>query len=338
MLAQLQARVARSLISLPYDVARRMAGKPTVTEGHTLHPAFQLLLRAQRATRRPPFEALGLEGARNEYRALVNQILSQPEPPSARTRDIQIERVPVRLHHPSPNRRVPLVVYFHGGGWVIGGLATHDAFCRRLCRTAGVAVAAVDYRLAPEHPFPAAVEDCLIATQGLRDSASDYDLDASKVALAGDSAGGNLAAVVSQALGAAVEGVAYQLLYYPGIDATSTNASKELFSKGFGLDASTRDWMLGSYAPGVSLRDPRLSPLYGDHSMAPPTRLVTGAFDPLRDEALAYADALEAAAVPVERIVRSGFIHGFIHATRIPAVRASIDEDALRVREVLHSS
>lgn len=334
---KLQSGIARTLFSLPTPVLRRLAGKPKVVEGETLHPALQVLLGVGEKSGRPKLEDLGLEAARREYEVMVEEIMAAPEPPAPRTRDVRVEGVPVRIHHPAPGRVVPVIAYFHGGGWTIGSLRTHDRLCRRLSRVSGCAVAAVDYRLAPEHPFPAAVDDCLASVHGLRDAADRYELDPTRVALAGDSAGGNLAAVVGQALGRAGEGAQYQLLYYPGTDASTDRPSKALFGQGYGLDQSTMDWMIGSYAPNVDRTDPRLSPIHGDLAKSPPTRLVVGHFDPLRDEGLAFADALKDAGVEVETVLCPGLIHAFVHATRLARVRAVLDADALRLRAVLHA-
>lgn len=332
---KLQSGIARTLFSLPTPVLRRLAGKPKVVEGETLHPAFQVLLGVGEKSGKPPLEALGVAGARREYEVLVEEIMAASEPPAPRTRDVRVEGVPVRIHHPAPGRKVPVIVYFHGGGWTIGSLRTHEPLCRRLSRVSGCAVAAVDYRLAPEHPFPAAVDDCLASVHGLRDAADRYELDPERVALAGDSAGGNLAAVVGQALGRAGEAVQYQLLYYPGTDAALARPSRELFAKGFGLDRTTTDWMIDQYARGVDRKDPRLSPIHGDLEKSPPTRLVVGHFDPLRDEGLEFADALQDAGVPVETVLVPDMIHAFVHATRLSRVRAVLDADALRVRAAL---
>jgi len=337
VLQKLQSRVARTLFSLPPSVLRRMARHPRAVEGEALHPAFQVLFAIGEKANQPPLEALGLEAARRQYEFFVEEILALPEPPAPRARDVRVEGVPVRIHHPAPGRAVPVVVYFHGGGWTVGSLRTHEALCRRLSRVSGCAVAAVDYRLAPEYPFPAAVDDCLASVHGLRDAADRYELRADRVALAGDSAGGNLAAVVAQALGRAGEGTQFQLLYYPGTDASRDRPSKKLFGQGYGLDRSTMDWMVGSYANGVDREDPRLSPIHGSLAQSPPTRLVVGHFDPLRDEGLAFGEALSEAGVEVETILCKDLPHTFVHATRLARVRAILDADALRLRAVLHA-
>lgn len=337
LLQKLQSGIARTLLSLPTPILRRLAGKPKVVEGETLHPALQVLLGMSDRSGRPAMEDVGVEAARRQYEVMVEEVMAASEPPAPRARDVRVEGVPIRIHHPAPGRKVPIIVYFHGGGWVIGSLRTHESLCRRLCRVSGCAVAAVDYRLAPEHPFPAAVDDCLASVHGLRDAADRYELDPERVAVAGDSAGGNLAAVVGQALGRAGEGVQFQLLYYPGTDASTDRPSKALFGKGFGLDQTTMDWMVGHYARGVDRKDPRLSPLLGDLAKSPPTRLVVGHFDPLRDEGLAFADALKDAGVAVETVVCPDLIHAFVHATRLARVRGVLDADALRLRSVLHA-
>ena len=210
---------------------------------------------------------------------------------------------------------VPLVVFFHGGGFVLGDLETHDGLCRLICRDAGVHVLAIDYRLAPEHPAPAAVEDCYAAYRWAIEHAAELGADGSRVAVAGDSAGGNLAAVVSQlARDDGVQLPALQLLLYPVTNFADDTRSKTLFADGYFLTKNDIDWFREFYLSGSScgVGDAQISPLLAeDLSGLPPAMVVTGGFDPLRDEGDRYAEALAAAGVDVDHRRFDSLVHAF---------------------------
>jgi acetyl esterase len=209
-------------------------------------------------------------------------------------------------------------VYFHGGGWVVCDLDTHDNGCRFLARESGAAVLSVDYRLAPEHPFPAAVEDAFAAFRWAVENAADFGVDPAVIAVGGDSAGGNLAAVVSQ-LARDDEGPApaFQLLIYPVTDLSTKRLSYELFREGFFLTEPHMDWYRDHYLPDLeSARDPRASPLLADDlSNLAPAYIATAGFDVLRDEGEEYARRLREAGVPVALRRHRNLIHGM--ATRV---------------------
>jgi acetyl esterase len=212
-------------------------------------------------------------------------------------------------------------VFFHGGGFVFGDLDTHDGVCRLLCRHAGAHILAVDYRLAPENPFPAAVEDARAALDWAFANAGRLGADPCRIGVSGDSAGGNLAAVVSQ-LAARDGGPApvLQLLIYPAMDSTGRHRSRELFADGFFLTKAHIEWFETHYLGADRARglDPRVSPLLAeDLSGLPPTLVVTAAFDPLRDEGEAYAEALRAAGTPARVRRFPGLIHGFAAAAGV---------------------
>jgi acetyl esterase len=215
----------------------------------------------------------------------------------------------------------PLLVYYHGGGFTFGDLDTHDAVCRVLCRHSGAHIVAVDYRLAPEHPFPAAVDDARAALRWAYANAARLGADQGRIGVGGDSAGGNLAAVASRL--AARDGgpaPALQLLIYPATDFTSRRRSRELFGEGFLLSTTEMDWFEANYlgAQGEHASDPRASPLLADDlSGLAPALVVTAAFDPLRDEGEEYANALSAAGTPVVLRRFPGFVHGFIGAVGV---------------------
>jgi acetyl esterase len=233
---------------------------------------------------------------------------------------------------------LPGLVFFHGGGFVVGSLDSHDRTCRALARKAGVVVVSVDYRLAPEHKFPAAVEDAVAATRWVLANASSLGIDSAAVAVGGDSAGGTLAAVVAQALRGEERQPTFQLLLYPLTDVRGGTPSRDWFREGYFLTARSIDWYIQNYIPDVAQHtDPRASPiLAGDLSRLPPALVVTAGFDPLRDEGRNYADQMRAAGVAVEYLCSDGSMHGFFSASG--ALRESarvVDVVAARLRVAL---
>ncbi len=248
--------------------------------------------------------------------------------------------LPARVYRPAQEGPVPTVMLFHGGGWVIGDLDTHDNTARSICRDCSAVVVSVDYRLAPEAPFPAAVEDAVAATRWAAERLDELG-GSDRLAVAGDSAGGNLSAVVAQQLrdsgGPALVG---QFLIYPAVDVTGEYASRLENAEGYFLDVATMGWFMEQYAADASVHeDPRLSPLrHHDLSGLPPAVVVTAEFDPLRDEGEAYARELSAAGVSVEVRRFDGMIHGFFDmGTFSPGAQAAIDEACKMFARVLHS-
>jgi acetyl esterase len=214
---------------------------------------------------------------------------------------------------------LPTLIYYHGGGWVIGTIETHDSTCRRLANNSRCQVISVGYRLAPEHPFPTPGEDSLHAFRHIRDNAAAFGADAARLAVGGDSAGGNIAAVICQACKLTGEAMpAFQMLIYPATDARRQTESARRFSEGYFLTRDLMDWFWRAYAPaGTDLTDPRLSPLLAaDVSGLPPAFVLTAGFDPLRDEGRAYADRLIDAGVKTTYVNYPGTIHGFFSLTR----------------------
>ncbi|MBV9772843.1 MAG: alpha/beta hydrolase [Gemmatimonadetes bacterium] len=258
--------------------------------------------------------------------------LSGPKTPVGAVRDFEVPggAGPVRVRHyaSAGGGTKPLLVYYHGGGFVIGDLDTHDEPCRLLCRYADTHVLSVDYRLAPEHPFPAGVEDALAAFRWAREHAAALGADPARVAVGGDSAGGNLATVVS--LLAREEGAppVAQLLLYPTVDRATPRPSRTLFAETFFLDESDTEAFTRCYlgGTGASGDDPRVSPLRApDLAGLPPALVVTAGFDVLRDEGEEYAGALQRAGSPARLHRVAGFGHGFIHLVGIsPAARREV--------------
>jgi len=224
--------------------------------------------------------------------------------------------VPVRIYTPEGEEPRPAVVFFHGGGWVIGNLDTHDGTARKLANAAGAVVVSVDYRLAPEHPYPAAAEDCYAATRWVAEhGAAELGVAPGRLAVAGDSAGGNLAAVVSlMARDRGGPALAFQLLVYPVTDPDFERASYRENAEGYLLTRDVMEWFWDQYVPEAERRhDPYAAPLRApDLSGLPPALVVTAEYDPLRDEGEAYARRLEEAGVRVRCRRYPGMIHGFL--------------------------
>jgi len=231
-----------------------------------------------------------------------------------------------RVYRPTTAGPHATVAFFHGGGWVVGDLDTHDAVARAICQDADAVVVSVDYRLAPEAPFPAAARDAIAATRDIAGRLPEFGGTA-RLGVAGDSAGGNLSAIATQH----VPEVTAQFLIYPATDVLGDYASRQENGEGYFLDAPTMAWFAGHYAGGTSdWNDPMLSPLGGDLAGLPPAVVVTAEFDPLRDEGIAYADALSAAGVEVDAVTYAGMIHGFIDMGPWSAGAQAASDDAVQ--------
>jgi acetyl esterase len=249
--------------------------------------------------------------------------------------------LPYRMYVPREpaGQPAPALIFFHGGGCVFGSLDTHDGFCRLLATESGCTVISVGYRQAPEHRFPAAVEDAWAAAQWFAAHAAELGLDRTRLAIGGDSAGGGLAAVACQrAKKSGGPRLALQVLFCPVMNVKPETPSRHAFAEGYFLNQATMDWMLTHYcAPDTDLSDPRLSPLRGDDfSGLPPAHIHTAEFDPLRDEGEAYAAALRGAGVGATYTCHAGMIHHFYGmAGAIPAARTAVRGAALAMREAL---
>ncbi len=286
-----------------------------------LHPQARALLDFIEQRGLPPTHTLNPTEARTFYRE--RRFFTQPEPAEvALVRDLQAEgphgAIPLRLYRglgTALDTALPVLVYFHGGGFVIGDLDTHDVLCRELANAADCAVVAVDYRMAPEHRFPCAVDDCLAATYWVQRNAVYLALDATRLAVGGDSAGGNLAAVVAQlARDAGDLPISFQLLIYPATDQRRSAPSHQTNGQGYLLTKDTIDYFMGHYISDPSHNlDPRASPLLqADLSRLPPALVLTAGYDPLRDEGLMYSQRLSEAGNRATHICFERQIHGFI--------------------------
>lgn len=289
-----------------------------------------------------PFDASDPLAARRAYAATTAPYGYDPGPVKA-VEDLAFDgpggTLAVRVYRPhSAHAVLPALVFFHGGGWVVGDLDTHDHVCRHLAFAADVVVIAIDYRLAPEHPFPAAVEDAIAAVRWVRTAAGTLGIDAARIAVGGDSAGGNLAAIVCLAARDTGEPLpVFQLLIYPAVDFTADNASLRDNATGFLLTRTLLhqfyDWYVG---PVHDRRDWRISPLLAaSHADLPPALVQTAEFDPLRDEGVLYADTLRAARVPVDHRHYADMVHGFARmGGRVERGRRALDDAAAALRQV----
>jgi acetyl esterase len=303
-------------------------------------PEVRTILDALAALGSPPIEEQTPQEVREAY-GQFSALASRAEMASVTDRSCRgpAGGVPVRVYVPTaePGPR-PVLVYFHGGGWVIGDVESHDATVRALAAASGVTIVSVDYRLAPEHPFPAAIDDCVAAVRWVAEpsAAAELAIDPARMAVGGDSAGGNLAAVVAQQLRDDGPPLRFQLLVYPVTDMHLSHSSIDENADGYFLTKADMTWFRGHYCAGEDWSDPRMSPLLASDEAVrgvAPALVITAEYDPLRDEGEAYAAKLEAAGVDAKASRYDSVIHGFFSmGDLVPEGKAAIDEaaDALR--------
>lgn len=333
----------------PHDAAAPPAGvSPQAWQ--RLKPHVRGFLHGVQRKKRPDMQHLPIEMAREAY-ALGSCVLEPESPELARVQDLHIPRrdgspMRARLYATqaaSPSAGVgaallPVLLYFHGGGFVVGSIDTHDAVCRRLCQASGCAVVSLDYRLAPEHKFPAAFDDCWDALLWLAQHAASWGLDASRLAVGGDSAGGTLAAAC--AVRAAQQGLPLQLqlLFYPGMQAEPLTPSRTLYAQGFLLSEAQIQWMFHTCVrDAADFADWRFAPLHADDvSHVAPLWLGLAECDPIVDDSLLWADKLRAAGVPVEVELYHGVVHEFIKLGRaMPEAQQALQDAAQALRRAL---
>jgi len=331
---RLQLGVARVLFALPAPVKQLLTGSRKVEiDGLTLDADTQLMLRLLALQGHRSIAGMTPEDARAEIRKAARAV-SGGAPSVARVTNVEVPGpagpMPGRLYLPATE--VPgILVYYHGGGWVVGDLDTHDAVARQLATDSGLGVLTVDYRLAPEHRFPAAVDDAVAAFRWAREHAARLGGGPARVAVGGDSAGGNLAAVVSQImLRAGGPLPVAQLLIYPVTDLSTKHPSYALFREGFFLTEAEMDFYRTHYlGPSGDAHDPRASPLLAENLRGlPPAVVLTAGFDVLRDEGEAYANRLREAGVSVRHTRHAGLIHGFANAAVLSATAHAAMLDA----------
>jgi acetyl esterase len=332
---RLEIAAARAIAALPPSAKRRIAGSPIRRDGLELDLDVQVLVKLNQRNPRPPLAGRTPAEAREEMRHSVRVVAGAPAP-HVRVEETTIAgadgqlRARLFVPHDAPEALGgALIVYYHGGGWVVGDLDTHEQPCRLLARSSGARVLSVDYRLSPEHRFPAPVDDALAAFRDAVARADEFGVDAARIAVAGDSAGGHLAAVTcQQALTDGGPAPAFQLLIYPVTDLTVVARSRLTFAEGFILTKENMDWYEEQFlgADG-DRRDPRASPLLAeDLSQTAPALVVTAGFDPLRDEGEAYAQRLEQAGVRTILRRYPGYVHGFVNAAAWSGPREAIAE------------
>jgi acetyl esterase len=301
-------------------------------------PQLTELLR--RVGEAPPLSSFEPPQARERFSRL-NELAAQfsAPPEVGSVEDITVDGAEgdlrARVYRPADDGPHPTLVFFHGGGFTIGDLDSHDAQCRIVCTEADVVVLSVEYRLAPEHPYPAAAEDAMAATRWALDHVDELGGDVSRVAVGGDSAGGNLSAVVAQQLR---DAIAAQLLVYPATDLVSERPSHEENGRGYFLTLDEMEWFHGNYLPDIERgKEPLASPLHADDLTGlPPAIVATAEFDPLRDDGDAYAEALRKAGVKVVHRRYDGLVHGFFGFGAFSATAdAAIKELCGDLRELL---
>lgn len=325
----------RFLVGTKFIRTRLAAARRAPVDGRTLDRAVAAMLRLDDFTHRSEIAALDPNPARARFSADV--LAANLPPPAVEHEDRTIPSttgpLDARLYIPRGiATRSPGIVYFHGGGWVTGSVATHDNLCRRLAHLTQCRVVSVDYRLAPEHPFPAAADDAVNAARFVLSHAAEFGMDPERIAIAGESAGGNLSAVVALETRNDPRRPRLQVLIYPALDMTCATDSYRTFASRYYLTREMVDWYLKHYVGGGDVRDPRVSPRFSTEVSDTPALIYTAGFDMLRDEARDYADRLKAAGTRVAYHEFPDLIHGFVCSSVFPAAMAAIETIAADVR------
>ncbi len=320
---KIEQQGAQALMKLPQSVLRKVAGPPRVVDGQTLDLNLQFLIRLQELRRRPDMQTLAPADARTEYNRSLG-LLDGPTIPMRTVQDISANGVPVRVYTPEVVQGV--FVYLHGGGGVIGSLDGYEVPCRVLANTSQCVVISADYRLAPEHIFPAGLEDSHSVYRWAVEQAERLGGTPKKVAIGGDSFGGSLSALVAQQTREMdLPNPVAQTLFYPACDFTRTGGSRDTFAKGYLLDKELIAWfrdLTFKDTVSCSAASPLLTPRFDDIG---PTLIITAGFDPLRDEAQDYAEKLGAAGTKVEYVCEPSLTHGFISMGGVvPAAQAAL--------------
>lgn len=316
----LRRSLVRSLDQITSFVPRKMLHAPQNERGAQLSPLLYWLAALRKLMHfGASLNDTDVNSARRRFRADLLPLRVGPDVHAVRDLTVQggAGSLAARHYTPDDSGALPaLIVYFHGGGYVLGDLDTHDDVARLLCAETGMQVLSVDYRLAPEHPFPAPVQDAEAAVRWAQDHAAEFGVRPEAIAVAGDSAGATLAAVAAQQMAAAGRPLLAQLLVYPGTDRQTRRPSHERFGSGFFLTTEDREWFYKLYLNGNDAlgADPRVSPLLREPMPAlAPAVVVTAGFDMLRDEGIAYCDRLQEAGVDVEHICVHNLGHGFMN-------------------------
>lgn len=343
--ARLEKRLANLVMRLPRSWILRLAGgERREVDEFVLDEQVQLAIAMHARLGRKLTHQLGIDEARRELEESATILAPRPRAMTS-VEDRRIPgpggTIPVRIYRPhGVGRPAPALVFFHGGGFVLGSLDSHDPPCRALADDARCVVIAIDYRLAPEHKFPAAVDDCVAAFRWVAANAASLGIDPARIAVGGDSAGGNLSAVVSLETRRDDARPCFQLLIYPATDMTMSMPSVRQMGKGFFLEHDTMLWFIDHYLRDErDKRDPRASPLFEDDLRdQPPAFVATAGFDPLRDEGEAYANRLRDAGVPVTYRCYTSLFHGFFSTSGgIEAARPALVEAAAALRDAFRA-
>ncbi|MCD6640550.1 MAG: alpha/beta hydrolase [Nocardioides sp.] len=319
--AALSRAVVSTLGRAPDRLQSLIGGQHRNRAGAALEPEVAAALRLLNALPDSDFSDLPVERARGQIDEEAALFGGRPLP-MGEMRDVQIPsfngEIPARLYRAQQRDADRLLIYFHGGGFVLGSLTSVDTVCRFIAEHSGVSVLSVDYRLAPEHPFPAAIDDARTAFMFAASRASEWGHDAKRIAVGGDSAGGNIAAVLCQQLREAAVRPAFQLLFFPVTDLSAKSASYREFAEGYFLTEKQMEWYTRHYLGDTDPADPRASPLLAeDVSGLPPAYVAVAGFDPLRDEGEAYARRMAEAGVQVALRRHDGLIHAFVNSTGV---------------------
>ena len=337
----LQATIVKLLLKLPDGIKIKLSGgEPLVVGGRTLDPNFQFITHG--AAKQPPMSSLEPEVAQAASAQGLAMFAGKPERGVSWT-DTKIAsrgtyQIPVRIYMPEDqNSAAPMMTYFHMGGGVIGDLETCHTFCQMLSVAAKCPVVSVDYRLAPQHKFPAGLNDCIDAYEWTLKNAERHGAPAGRAAIGGDSMGGNFSAIIAQEMMRDEKPLPdLQLLIYPATDIATTFPSYETYGEAYPLSTDTMNWFMQQYLPdGFDHSDVRLSPAQNPRLEGlPPAVITTAGFDPLVDDGAAYAKKLEAAGVDVTFKCYDSLAHGFTAFTNVaPAARTACEEITEMVRD-----
>ncbi|MBM3646404.1 MAG: alpha/beta hydrolase [Alphaproteobacteria bacterium] len=316
---ELQGKAANLALRMPISWVNILAGPPVAVDGRTLDGRTQWFLQLLARSGQPPMHRLSVAEARASFDTFLPLLSGRPSPVGEivdRTIDGPAGRLRVRFYRPADSvaRLLPTILYFHGGGWTVGSLEAYDLACRYFCARSGCAVVTVDYRLAPEHKFPAALDDAVAAYRWLEAQAVGLGIDPARIVVGGDSSGGTMATVVARLLRGERRPPCLQWLIYPATDLACDSASYASCSEGFLLTRADMEWVRDHYLNDLGqIADPRVSPLRTDDlSGLAPALIYTAGFDPLRDEGQAYAARLAAAGVKTVHREFDSLIHGFV--------------------------
>jgi acetyl esterase len=340
---ELQGKAANLAVRMPIAWVNILTGPPVTVDGRTIDGRIQWLLQWLARSGQLAIEQTSVAEGRAGYDAFMLEMGGRPAPIGEmvdRTIAGPAGRMRVRLYRPAGTvaRLLPAILYFHGGGWVMGSLEGYDLVSRYLCARAGCAVVAVDYRLAPEHKFPAAIDDAVAAYRWLAAEAVGLGIDPARLVIAGDSAGGNVAAVTARLVRDEARPPCLQWLIYPATDFSFDTPSYASCGEGFMVTRTAMEWFRGHYLNGpADIDDSRASPLKADDlSGLAPALIYTAGFDPLRDEGHAYAERLAAAGVKTIHREFDSLIHGFVGLRgTVPAAARAMDDMVAGLRHEL---